>query len=191
MPGMDGEQLGRKIQQDPDLKAAHLVMLTSLGQLRDAIQLRELGIAACLTKPVRAKRLKSLVETLLIDGPTTEALQEAEAAAAPSADGDLSGLRVLVAEDNPTNLLVVVKLLRKLQIEPTTVTDGRAALEALRAGTFDLILNGYPDAEHGWIRSDPMDPRGRSHRAGPADSDRRADRSCHARGTGMPVSRPA
>ena len=140
MPGMDGEQLGREIQKNPDLTDTHLIMLTSLGQLRDAIHLRELGIAACLTKPVRATRLKRLIETVLTDGPAPEEPQEAETAASANADTDLTGLRVLVAEDNPTNLLIVVKLLRKLQIEPTTVTDGRAALDALRADTFDLVL---------------------------------------------------
>ena len=49
--------------------------------------------------------------------------------------------RVLVVEDNPANRAVVVSLLRKLGLEIESVADGRAAVDAIAAGTrFDLVL---------------------------------------------------
>ena len=48
--------------------------------------------------------------------------------------------RVLAAEDNPINQLVLRTLLAQVGIEPTVVGDGQAAIEAWRAGAFDLIL---------------------------------------------------
>jgi len=36
MPEMDGETLGQKIKQDPDLKNTILVLLTSMGKRGDA-----------------------------------------------------------------------------------------------------------------------------------------------------------
>lgn len=49
-------------------------------------------------------------------------------------------LRVLVAEDNPTNQLVIICLLEVLGIRPRVVCEGRALVEAWRAGEWDLIL---------------------------------------------------
>jgi CheY-like chemotaxis protein len=53
---------------------------------------------------------------------------------------DLSRLRVLAAEDNAINQLVLKVLLAQLGIEPTMVADGAQAVEAWGAGAFDLIL---------------------------------------------------
>lgn len=49
-------------------------------------------------------------------------------------------LRVLAADDNTTNQLVLKALLTPLGMEPTVVGDGRQALEAWADGTWDLIL---------------------------------------------------
>lgn len=49
-------------------------------------------------------------------------------------------LRILAAEDNPTNQLVLSALLEPLGAELTLVRDGREAVEAFQAGAFDLVL---------------------------------------------------
>ena len=48
--------------------------------------------------------------------------------------------RVLVAEDNPTNRLVVTRMLERLGHHVTSVTNGREALEAVQAQPFDMVL---------------------------------------------------
>jgi signal transduction histidine kinase/CheY-like chemotaxis protein/HPt (histidine-containing phosphotransfer) domain-containing protein len=48
--------------------------------------------------------------------------------------------RVLVVEDNALNQEVAVALLAEVGLVPEVVGDGRAALEALRAGRFHLVL---------------------------------------------------
>jgi signal transduction histidine kinase len=60
--------------------------------------------------------------------------------AAPDSDEIDGALRVLAAEDNKTNQLVLSTLLEQLGIAPTIVEDGALALEAWRACEFDLIL---------------------------------------------------
>jgi CheY-like chemotaxis protein len=49
-------------------------------------------------------------------------------------------LRILLAEDNPVNQKLAVKLLEKQGHTVTMASDGRRAVEAFIAGSFDLIL---------------------------------------------------
>jgi signal transduction histidine kinase/ActR/RegA family two-component response regulator len=54
--------------------------------------------------------------------------------------GRLSGLRILVVEDNPINQAVVKKLISKEVESLTFANNGVQALDALRTQNFDLIL---------------------------------------------------
>jgi hypothetical protein len=58
------------------------------------------------------------------------------AAPAPS----YSGLRVLVAEDNPVSRLVATRLLARLGVRADTAEDGEQAVAAASASAYDLIL---------------------------------------------------
>ena len=51
-----------------------------------------------------------------------------------------SGVRVLLAEDNPVNQEVAVELLRTVGISPDVADDGVQAVAMARAGSYDLIL---------------------------------------------------
>jgi signal transduction histidine kinase/ActR/RegA family two-component response regulator len=55
-------------------------------------------------------------------------------------DIDISGARVLVAEDHPTNQKVVELILESVGVTPVIVENGRLALEALAAERFDVVL---------------------------------------------------
>jgi PAS domain S-box-containing protein len=49
-------------------------------------------------------------------------------------------IRLLAAEDNPTNQLVLKTLLHQVGIQPVLVANGLQAVEAWEAGDFDVIL---------------------------------------------------
>ena len=64
---------------------------------------------------------------------------------APGAEEDpvlaaLKGLRVLLADDHPINQRVVQLILEPFEVQVTTVGNGQEALDAFRAGSFDLVL---------------------------------------------------
>lgn len=63
-----------------------------------------------------------------------------EAPAALKGLPDLSGCAVLLAEDNPTNQLLLRQMLETLGAEVTMVEDGEAAAEALVTARFGLVL---------------------------------------------------
>jgi CheY-like chemotaxis protein/anti-sigma regulatory factor (Ser/Thr protein kinase) len=60
--------------------------------------------------------------------------------APPTATQTSPGLRVLAAEDNPVNRMVLKTLLEAFGIDPVIVEDGREAVEAWRSGAWDLLL---------------------------------------------------
>ena len=65
---------------------------------------------------------------------------EAQAVAAEPSLTVLGGVRVLVVEDNPTNRLIVTRLLENLGASVETAADGYLGVEAAARGGFDLIL---------------------------------------------------
>ncbi|HWE50149.1 MAG TPA: PAS domain S-box protein [Bryobacteraceae bacterium] len=69
--------------------------------------------------------------------PSDPAALESGASAPPLPAGDL---RILVAEDNATNRLVVLSQLKRLRYEATAVPDGAQAVEAVQAGDYDMVL---------------------------------------------------
>jgi len=68
--------------------------------------------------------------------------EERVAAPAPPVPSDTGGLdlRVLAAEDNAVNQLVLKTLLHQLGVNPYVVEDGQAAVAAWEAGDWDAIL---------------------------------------------------
>ncbi|HEY8975669.1 MAG TPA: ATP-binding protein [Burkholderiaceae bacterium] len=62
------------------------------------------------------------------------------AAAAEGADRRLAGLHLLVAEDNPVNLQVVVAMLEGMGARVTCAVDGAQAVAQCRDGSFDALL---------------------------------------------------
>ncbi|HNH34910.1 MAG TPA: ATP-binding protein [Rhodocyclaceae bacterium] len=68
-----------------------------------------------------------------------------EAACASSAEIDelpalRRGARILVAEDNPVNRMVIEGILQTFGVEPTLVEDGEQAVAQARVGRYDAIL---------------------------------------------------
>nr|WP_068889427.1 response regulator [Pedobacter panaciterrae] len=53
---------------------------------------------------------------------------------------ELNGIRILVAEDNPVNILVIKKTLEQWGIQPTIAENGSIALQKLEQQDFDVIL---------------------------------------------------
>ena len=64
----------------------------------------------------------------------------AKVAAEAEREISLEGLRVLVAEDHPTNRKVVEIVLEPFGVDLTMVEDGAAALRVLEEATFDAVL---------------------------------------------------
>jgi PAS domain S-box-containing protein len=89
---------------------------------------------AVVAKPVKQA---ALYEALTSVG-GARPLPEAQAPDAPA--GDLGGLRVLIAEDNPVNQQVLMRQAARLGLRATAVENGKEALDALAQDEYDAVL---------------------------------------------------
>ncbi|MDO1560185.1 response regulator [Brevundimonas sp. 2R-24] len=77
-------------------------------------------------------------EIVLFHVPASESAEEIKVEA--TSQPVRSGLRVLIADDNPTNRLVASKLLEAAGCECETAVDGRDAVDRAVEGAFDVIF---------------------------------------------------
>ena len=134
MPGMDGFEVARRIFEEKLPVHGPVMMLTSTLHGPQAEQCRQMGIQAYLVKPVRQAELLEAMLTAL-------GKQAAQRDASPSFKSSVGpALRILVAEDNAVNQEVIRELLGALGHAVTIVENGRLAVQAAFAESFDVIL---------------------------------------------------
>ncbi len=138
MPGMDGFEFAAAVQHDSKLAGADILMLTSAGQPGEGARCRDLGIAAYLLKPVLKDDL--LAALLAALGKHASAGTSAPLVTRHSLREAPRRLQVLVAEDNPVNEAVIVRVLEKMGHSPTMAHNGREALALATNGKFDLVF---------------------------------------------------
>ncbi len=153
MPDVDGAQLGRLVRADAALADTLLVMLTSSTERGLAESLSD--FRAVLVKPFKASDLHDVLATVWAERGaarperlvTRRTLAEARAAAradeTPRAEDETplrSGMRVLVAEDNPVNQKVAVKMLQKLGCAVDVVANGAEAVEMTARVPYDAVF---------------------------------------------------
>ncbi|PUW13312.1 hybrid sensor histidine kinase/response regulator, partial [Cronobacter sakazakii] len=139
MPEMDGISLALEISVLPQASRSKIIMLSSMSRDLDLSTLRRTGIAWYLNKPVDQQELaRALGEALRPEPARTE--QAAPVAPVMPELAHSAPMRILLAEDNPVNQLLAVRLLEKLGHECVTVDNGLLALEAWRGGGFDILL---------------------------------------------------
>ncbi len=139
MSGMDGLTLATAIADDPALRRTRLVMLTSSGSHGEVDLVRHPARAAYLPKPVHEARLREMLARVmgrLGETPSSEVVGH-DGRGAPKAR---PAGRLLVAEDNPVNQLVAVRMLEKLGHRADVVANGMEAIDALTRIGYAAVL---------------------------------------------------
>ena len=120
------------------------VLMTVLGDELDDQRLRQAGFAAQVSKPIWKSSLRDCLLRALADKPRVEAILPSVAPASSEPEPEESQparqVRVLVAEDNPTNQEVSLAILHKLGYGTELAANGELAIRALQAQDFDLVL---------------------------------------------------
>ncbi len=142
MPGMDGEELGRRIKATPGLAATKLILAGSMNLRGDAERFKEIGFADCLYKPVRRATLLNSLLGRAVDPDDAARDRGAAPAGGAAAGAPEAGpvMHILVAEDNQVNQLLASVTLEKEGHRVDVANNGIEAVEAVRRVTYDLIL---------------------------------------------------
>ncbi|HEX4197508.1 MAG TPA: ATP-binding protein [Caulobacteraceae bacterium] len=105
-----------------------------------------LGLAICrdlvglMGGEIRVESEPGHGSTFIVNAPMRTARGQGPGDCAPAAARDIGGLKVLIAEDNSVNQLVLTTLLGQLGVTTAVVDDGVQALEAWGREDWDLIL---------------------------------------------------
>ena len=140
MPKMDGFALVERIRRRPELSTATIMMLTSAGHRGDAERCQKLGVSAYLLKPIRQSELREAIARVLGAREQEGKIPLITRFSLGDARDGSDSLRVLVAEDNPVNQRLIVRLLEKRGHRVVLADNGRQALAALEKESFDLVL---------------------------------------------------
>ena len=141
MPGMDGLQAVREIKEEPQIEPKPaIVMVTAFGREDVRDEAERLELDGFLLKPLTKSMLVDSLVTVFADSS-----EQAAAADAASEQGiDLSGMRLLLVEDNEINQQVATELLEGVGASVTVAGDGKVALDVLFGGPvpepFDVVL---------------------------------------------------
>jgi two-component system sensor histidine kinase/response regulator len=139
MPERDGFELAAAVQARSDLAGLRILMLTSAQEVEGRKKARERGIGGYLTKPVGRADLLDAVQALLgLHGPGKG--PEGRLITAATLLKDRPQAKVLLAEDNRVNQQIVVVMLTKRGHQVDVVEDGRAAVESVKDGDYDVVL---------------------------------------------------
>jgi len=143
MPDMDGFELAEKIQAT---RKSHgfqsetsLLMLTSSGRPGEADRCRQVGISGYLLKPVAKSDLLAAIRTALAQGEEQTHLKPA-LITRHSLRESAHKLRILVAEDNAVNQVVIIRALQKMGHTPVLAQNGKEALALALKEKFDLVF---------------------------------------------------
>jgi two-component system sensor histidine kinase/response regulator len=137
MPVMDGYHVIRKIRKSSKLTQPRILLLSSEPNIRmenpDDLKLHD----GFLMKPIQSKMLRRTIIRVL--GLHQEAQREEHPTPRVSEEAPV-GLHVLLAEDNPINQKLALRMLNKMGHTVHVVQNGREAVEACSNETFDAIL---------------------------------------------------
>ncbi len=143
MPDEDGAALTARIQADPRFEAIPVVLLSSVDNPRVSKEGAAAKFVTAISKPIRPSQLMDILSRLLAEDASRSVMRVAEAMKAvespPIAAPD-GRPKILIAEDNVVNQLVVTNLISSKHYEVIIAENGRKAVELFLAHRPAAIL---------------------------------------------------
>ncbi|MFM2035408.1 MAG: hypothetical protein RL459_673, partial [Pseudomonadota bacterium] len=143
MPKLDGVEAVRRLQQLSGNDTPAVIMVTAFGREEaiNAAESRDVRLGAVLTKPVMLQTMADALARALKLESGVEEDSAGDRADGESMTAGLSGLRLLLVEDNDMNQELATALLGQAGIEVVLAANGQIALDTLsNDAAFDGVL---------------------------------------------------
>ncbi|MFA5040436.1 MAG: response regulator [Bdellovibrionales bacterium] len=148
----DGLVLSEELTRAGKQLSPIIVLLTAYGHLTSLDRMVQSNVSGFLVKPFYPLELEAILKVLL-DGQQKNAqipiitrysvvkmLGGAPSKEAETSVHSFEGLRTLVAEDMPTNQLLMTKILDKFGCSVDSASDGEEAFRLFSKNTYDIIF---------------------------------------------------
>lgn len=141
MPGMDGLQLARAIQDPGDgFVQMPVIILTSVCHRLGSPEIAKARLAGCLMKPVKRMQLLRILAAVFGEEERRHMPEHQPRLNRATLSTRTREQKILIADDNLINQKLTALQVRKLGYDSTTVSNGREALEAMARASYDLVL---------------------------------------------------
>jgi signal transduction histidine kinase/DNA-binding response OmpR family regulator len=128
----DANELARELRSEAGEEGVFLIALLEIGE-RLALADGERTFDAVVGKPIKQSRLRDALAGV-------RSQPDPQPPEPKDAPGDLTGLHVLIAEDNPVNQQVLLRQVGRLGLIADAVANGQEVLDALRERSYDAVL---------------------------------------------------
>ncbi|MEA3416516.1 MAG: response regulator [Thermodesulfobacteriota bacterium] len=140
MPGLDGIETSRRIRMELKLTIP-IILMTAFGKEDEKLDAERVGINCFLTKPIYQSELfNAVMDAFGKEARVTTRPEIPIITKASIYKKRLKGIRILVAEDNPTNQEIALAILEGAGIVAQIADNGKKAVEAVQKGRFDAVL---------------------------------------------------
>jgi len=140
MPGMNGDELARRIRADASLQKPKILMMTAYGRAEVIKLAEQAGVDGLLLKPVSPSTLLDTMLSALGRRSIPGVSKPYQSGLKAGTNWDFSGVRLLVVEDNEINREFTAELLRSMNIIVEEAVDGAEAVEKVQQRDYSLVL---------------------------------------------------
>lgn len=144
MPDIDGHGLVSKLRETPQTETLPILVLSSVDEMKTRQSFGSFENVQFLTKPARSVAILNAIAHLIDKTPCDDSVD----ATTPQQDEeerqalheDFEKPKVLIAEDNQVNRLVIENMIDTDRYAITFAEDGKIALDLYKTGAFDVVL---------------------------------------------------
>lgn len=138
---MSGFDLAGEIRKEDDFRTIPLIIITPVGNPGDGKTCSDMGIEGYLTKPIAERKLRKTIERVICPKETGERAGEFHPVTKyTSLEMERKEIRVLLAEDYPTNQEIAKRHLAQAGYQVDLAENGKLAVDAFKSKHYDLIL---------------------------------------------------
>lgn len=141
MPDLDGLSLLARIKAELDPVAIpKIIFMINSEQdwnLEDACNF---GIDRYINKPIKIKELVRLIDEIIGNIPSSNATLKQKHCDNGTQMNNKKCKKILIVEDNPTNLLILSEILKDMGFQVITIKEGKEAIEKIKEQEVELIF---------------------------------------------------